>query len=92
MSAPANAPKPLTPEKVETLTLILRLGGALLIVFGMVMGLDLGGLATKFGLNDGTEESMHQIMGGMIALVGLVDFFVLPAYFKRLHAKNNTSL
>ena len=85
MTAP-NAPQQLTPEKLEKLTLILRLGGALLIVFGMVLGLDLGGFATKFGLNDGTEQSMHQIIGGMIALVGLIDFFALPVFFKRLNS------
>lgn len=91
MTAP-NAPQPLSPEKTEKLVLILRIGGAMLILFGLIMGLDLGGLATQFGFNDGTEESMHQILGGMISVVGLVDFFVLPAYFKRIQDKSTGSL
>ena len=85
MTAPQ--PKPMTPENAEKLGMILRIGGGFLILFGMVVGLDLGGLATKFGFNDGSGDNMHQLIGGMIALVGLVDFFVLPVVFKRMAAK-----
>lgn len=85
----SKAPQPLTPEKAEKLALILRLGGGMLVLFGMVIGLDVGGLATTFGLNNGTEDSIHKIIGGMIAVVGLVDFFVLPAFFKRMADKAN---
>lgn len=87
-----QTPQKLTPEKAAQLTNILRLGGAFLILGGMVIGLDVGGAATKIGLNDGSEESMHQLIGGAFALVGLADFFVLPAFFKRISNKQDQSL
>ncbi len=83
-----QTPQKLTPEKAAQLTNILRLGGAFLILGGMVIGLDVAGAATKIGLNDGSEDSLHQLLGGALVLVGLADFFVLPAFFKHMASKN----
>lgn len=84
-------PQPLDFEKTAQLTIILRMIGAIFILGGLIVGLDVAGLATKAGLNDGTDDSMHHLFGGLIVLVGLVDIFILPAFFKRLQEGRNTS-
>lgn len=80
--------QPLTPEKAALLGNILRAMGGLFILAGMVLALDLGGVATAIGFNDGTEHSVHQLLGCLIAVMGLVDFFVLPVVFKKMADKN----
>ncbi len=84
--------QPLTAEKAAQVAMLLRVLGAVFVIAGMVVGLDLGGLSTAGGLNDGSEDSIHQIFGGLLALVGLIDFFVLPVFFKKLADKNAQTL
>lgn len=84
-----QAPKPLTAEKAAQMGTIFRVAGALFILGGMVVALDVGGLSTRIGFNDGSEGSLHHLIGGMFILMGLVDFFALPVFFNRMAAKDN---
>ncbi len=84
--------KPLTAEKAAQMGNIFRIAGALFILGGMVVGLDAGGLSTKIGFNDGSDGSLHQLIGGMFVVMGLVDFFVLPVFFKRMASKGDQTL
>lgn len=54
---------------------IVRGTGAVLMVAGTAVALNIGGIATLFGLGD----NMHMIVGACIGIAGLVDFFVLPS-------------
>lgn len=87
----SSAPRRLTQEHAAQLGTILRIIGAVFILGGGVIGLDIGGIATKVGLNDGSDASIHPLFGGMFILVGLVDIFVFPVFFKRLADKHAAS-
>lgn len=68
----------LTPEQKARGTAmvinIVRATGAVLMLLGTAVALNIGGIATLVGLGD----SLHLIVGAGVGFAGLVDFFVLP--------------
>ncbi|MCC7036530.1 MAG: hypothetical protein IT560_04400 [Alphaproteobacteria bacterium] len=69
----------LTPEQkargTALVVSIVRGTGAVLMLAGAAVALNIGGIATLVGLGD----NMHLIVGACVGIAGLVDFFVLPS-------------
>ncbi len=61
---------------------IVRGAGAVMMVAGTAIALNIGGVATLIGLGD----DIQKMVGGCIVAVGLVDFFVLPAFIAKMNA------
>lgn len=68
-----------TPEqKAQGIALVVNIvrgTGAVLMLAGTAVALNIGGLASMFGLGDDTKL----LVGVCIGIAGLVDFFVLPS-------------
>ncbi|MBL8714321.1 MAG: hypothetical protein JNM12_15625 [Alphaproteobacteria bacterium] len=75
----------LTPEQKARGTAmvinIVRGTGAVLMLAGTAVALNIGGIATLVGLGDG----LHLIVGVCVGFAGLVDFFVLPTIIAKAH-------
>jgi hypothetical protein len=72
---------------IAILTVIVRGVGALFMLAAPVIGYNFGGIAEKFGFDEGTSE----IVGVALLVIGLVDFFVMPQFFKGLLEKRGIS-
>ncbi|MDF3023810.1 MAG: hypothetical protein K0R10_1171 [Alphaproteobacteria bacterium] len=77
----------LTPEQKARGTAmvvnIVRGAGAVMMLAGTAVGLNIGGVATLIGLGD----DIYKIVGGCIVLVGLMDFFVLPSIIAKANGQ-----
>lgn len=75
----------LTPEQKARGTAmvinIVRGTGAVLMLAGTTVALNIGGIATLVGLGN----DLHLIVGVCVGFAGLVDFFVLPTIIAKAH-------
>lgn len=60
---------------------MLRMAGLFLMALGALIFVDASGLASRAQL---TEGGLHQILGGMLFLMGLVDVVLMPRIFETL--------
>lgn len=76
-----------TPEQkargVAMVVSIVRGTGAVLMIAGTAVGLDVGGVATMIGLGDDT----YRIVGLGLFVTGLLDFFVLPSLIAKANGQ-----
>ena len=69
-------------------TNIVRAAGAVFMLAGVAIGLNLGGIAAAFGLADGGAEKME---GGIFFIAGIIGFFILPGILVKLLEKPEMS-
>lgn len=77
---------PMSSEVPQNLLLTIRFGAATLILFGMSLALNLGGLAEWMEYKP-EEDNFHQLLGGGLAIIGLYQFFVVPYVLKKAREK-----
>ena len=70
------------PNPAEKIIPLLKLMGAAFMIAAPIAAFDIQGVATKAGIADGITE---KAIGGVLFMVGVVDFFVLPMFL----GKNN---
>jgi Na+/H+ antiporter NhaD/arsenite permease-like protein len=71
-------PQPTPEQKARGTAMVVNIvrgTGAVLMLAGTAVALNIGGVATLIGLSD----DIQKIVGGGIAFAGLIDFFVLPS-------------
>ena len=67
-------------QQLEKLSNILRVFGGFFMIAGGVIGFDGGQLTTAvLGIAD---PMLQKTIGGAVFFAGIVDFFVLPAFFR----------
>lgn len=68
-------------QQLEKLSGILRVMGGIFIIAGGVLAFDAAQVTSQ--MMGVTDPLMHKVIGGAVFVAGLVDFFVLPAFFRR---------
>lgn len=64
---------------------IIRVTGALLLIFGALVFFDLGGIADMIGI--GGEPGVMRVFGGALMFTGLIDIFVIPYFIAQVKPK-----
>ena len=82
----SSQPTKPNPAAATLIIHVVRMTGAMFLLGGGSLALNLGGFADVLGLLDGGK---NQIVGGAIALVGLMDVIVVP---RLLEAKFNPKI
>ena len=82
----SSQPTKPNPAAANLIIHVVRMTGAMFLLAGGSLALNLGGFADVLGLLDGGK---NQIVGGAIALVGLMDVIVVP---RLLEAKFNPKI
>lgn len=72
-----------TPSPQEKVIKILRASGGFLMLAGAAIWSDIGGFATAIHVED---QTVRQILGGMLFVVGVVDYVVMPMVLSKAPA------
>lgn len=86
MHTPEN--RPADPAKLERIIGAIRIFGALLLMAAILLALDAGSFASSLGLDSLTR----QVLAAMCALMGIADFFVVPAILRRSQKDHDKAL
>ncbi len=73
-----------TGNQAELVGNIVRGFGAVMMLGGVAVAFNLGGFAEMLFPIDGFLE---KLLGGMLVVLGAIDFFLIPKFLKNLHSK-----
>ncbi len=68
-----------SPEKIAQLIGVIKLFAAIMILAGVSIWLNAGGIAVRLGLDATTQK----IMAGALMALGFLEFFLMPKLLRR---------